>query len=242
MHMSTVVSPSHNQSKELPGYIRIALVLAVAALQLSAFYATYYLYHVISYPAYLDLETWLDRAVPYVAGTWILYYFGFAYILGWGAAGIWSLTNRAVWRTIKIYAILVLTGGVLRLIFPSDSPWPLVAELSAAQRSFKSSYGIQPLGGFPSMHAALTVLPAYISIHVFKSRITRTVSIVLASLVCISIVTAKEHWAIDVPAGIALGLAAGYIWRQYVWRPDRPDDSLNDQVIVSGETLDGPHR
>lgn len=220
-------------------YVRVALVAAVGMLQFTVFFLTYYLYRIIPYSGYLELETWFDRAVPYIEWSWIVYYFGFIYIFIWGAAGIWFMSTRALRRTIMVYVILVLTGGVLHLLFPSDSPWPLVGDLSLVQHGFKSTFGIQPLAGFPSMHAALAVLPAFIGFYVFRSRFQRILSAALATLVCISIITAKEHWAVDVPAGILLGLAAGWVWRRYVWSAELRLSTTADPTTVSVESDGG---
>jgi membrane-associated phospholipid phosphatase len=67
------------------------------------------------------------------------------------------------------------------------------------------------------MHAAMAVLPACISLFVFRSRMLKFLSVFLSAIVCLSIMTAKEHWAIDVPAGIVLGLAASWVWKHRVW-------------------------
>jgi|GEM_PF-810894 len=221
MLMNVSTRPRHEIGRAVPWYVRVGLVVSVGLLQLMVFYVTYHLYHIIPYPGYLDLETWLDRAVPYLEWSWIIYYFGFAYITIWGAAGVWFMSTWALRRTILVYVGLVLTGGLLHLLIPSDSPWPLIRNLSSAQNSFKSACGIEPLAGFPSMHAAMAVLPAFIGLYLFRSKFQRVLSVVLAVAVCISIITAKEHWAVDVPAGILLGLAAGWIWRRYVWVPGK---------------------
>jgi len=91
------------------------------------------------------------------------------------------------------------------------------------------------VAGFPSMHAAMAVLPAFISVFVFRSFWTRAISIILAAAVCISIVTAKEHWAIDVPAGIVLGLGMGWVWRSYVWIPWQAVTSVPTKMPVDAE-------
>jgi membrane-associated phospholipid phosphatase len=197
-------------------YVKVGYVLMVASLQFIVFYATYNLYHIIQYPFYFDFEMWFDDAIPYVEWSWIIYYFGFVYISFWGAAGIWHMSDLVLRGTIKVYISLVLIGGLLHLIIPSDSPWPLIENLSDAQHSFKSATNIEPLAGFPSMHVAMASLPAFISVYVFKSKVMKLISVLLALMVSISIITAKEHWAIDAPAGLALGLLAGYVWKRYV--------------------------
>ena len=214
-------------------YVVIGLVFLICTLQTGIFYATYRLYHIIQYPYYLDLETWADHAIPYMSWTYVIYYFGFFYIAAWGAAGIWNMPRWMVRRTITVYVGLVLSGGILHLLIPSDSPWPLITDLSAAQVAFKAAVNVEPLAGFPSMHVAMATLPAFISILTFRSRILQSVSVFLASLVCISIVTAKEHWAIDIPGGLALGLVAGWIWLRYAWH--YPANAHTEAEPVSAE-------
>ncbi len=239
MRQNSGTSPAIGAEIQVAWYARIGLVLMVGGLQLAVFYLTYFLYHVIPYPFYLDLETWLDNTIPYIRWTWILYYFGFVYITCWGAAGIWFMPRRVLERTMRIYVALVLTGGVLHLLIPSDSPWPLINDLSGIQAGFKSTWGIEPLAGFPSMHAAMVALPAFISLHVFRSVFTRAVSAILAAAVCISIITAKEHWAIDIPAGIFLGLGASWLWRRLVWIPWRAKSIAPFQSAANIEISSG---
>jgi len=243
MRTKSVQEPAQGQMPKtdpaVPWYLRIGLVVSVGLLQLVVFYATYRLYHMIPYPGYLDLETWLDSAIPYVEWSWIVYYFGFVYITGWGAAGIWYMSTWALRRTIAIYVGLVLAGGLLHLIIPSDSPWPLVGGLSPAQIGFKTACNIEPLAGFPSMHAAMAVLPAYVSLYLFRSSFHRIISVVLAGLVCVSIATAKEHWAIDIPAGAIMGLAAGWLWRRNVWLPGKLSRFAEEPLAARLESFPG---
>ena len=231
MCLSPVSSPSRHrlvrEDTPVVWYVRVLLIISICAMQAIVFYGTYRLYDIISYTSFLELETWLDHIVPYIGWSWIVYYFGFVYIAVWGGAGIWRMSRLELWATTRIYIGLVLIGGILHLIIPSDSPWPDVASLSEAQRAFKSSLDVEPLAGFPSMHAALATLPAYISIYTLKSRLQQYLSVLLAALVCISVVTAKEHWAIDVPAGIVMGLVAGWLWKRSIRR------AANVPVIVA---------
>lgn len=215
------------ESQRAPLYLRIALVLVVGALQLSTFYLTYMLYGLIPYSTYIDVSTVWDRMIPYVSWSWTIYYWGFFYITVWGAAGVWRLPRRAFYRSIMVYCALVLVGSILHLLIPTRAPWPEVADLAAAQRAFKTGTNIQPLACLPSMHVAMAVLPAWISLYTFRSGRWRAFSVINSALVTVSIVTAKEHWFLDLVTGLALGLVAGVIWNDRVLDHMNPEISRN---------------
>lgn len=204
------------EPQRAPLCLRIGLVLVIGALQLSTFYLTYMLYGVIPYSTYIDVSTVWDRMIPYVSWSWTIYYWGFFYITLWGAAGIWRLSKQAFYRSIVVYCALVLVGSVLHLLIPTRAPWPEVAELAGAQRAFKTGTNIQPLACLPSMHVAMAVLPAWISLYTFQSGWWRSFSVMNSALVTVSIVTAKEHWFLDLVTGLALGIVAGVIWNNHV--------------------------
>jgi hypothetical protein len=212
--------------------LKVALMLFLVFLQLGNFYLGYRLYAMYPPSGYLDLETSWDHAIPYLKWTWVIYYFGFAYIVFWGGAGLWRLSRKALHRSVAIYSALVMAGAILHLLIPTEAPWPMVEDLTAIQRSFKTSYHIEPLACFPSMHVALAVLPAFISLYIFRSRINRLLSIILAFAVSASILTAKEHWFLDALSGLVLGLIGCWAWRIYAYEPARlyPQVQLSKQV------------
>lgn len=212
--------------------LRVALMFFLIFLQLGNFYLGYKLYAMFPPSAYLDVETSWDHTIPYLKWSWAIYYFGFAYIVIWGGAGIWRLSRKALYRTVAVYSALVMVGAILHLLIPTEAPWPMVADLTAVQRSFKASYHIEPLACFPSMHVALAVLPAFISLYTFRSATNRLLSAILAVVVSASIVTAKEHWFLDALSGLVLGLIACWAWRVYACEPAKPDRQiqLSEQV------------
>lgn len=214
MHDERLISSGNRSDR--PGWmLKVSLVLFVGALQMSNFYLGYKLYAVMQPLTYIDLETAVDRYIPYISWTYVVYYFGLAYVVLWGAAGIWRMPHRLLFRTIAVYSALVLVGAGLHLIFPTYAPWPLVENLSAAQRAFKSGMDIEPVACFPSMHVAMSILPAYICSHMFQFRTAKAVAVILAVLISVSIVTAKEHWFVDAVSGAVLGILAGMAWRRY---------------------------
>lgn len=201
--------------------LKVALVVFVAVLQLGNFYLGYKIYALMPSLKYLDFETAWDRLIPYLRWSWTIYYFGFAYVVFWGTAGIWNLTRRPLYRTIAVYSVLVLVGAVLHLVLPSRAPWERIADLTVAQQSFKANCRIEPLACFPSMHVAMSVLPALISCYRFRSRFQKWLSVVLALAVSTSVVTAREHWFLDAVGGVVLGILSFWVWRKYALRPER---------------------
>lgn len=200
--------------------LRIGLLLFIAGLQFGQFYLKFELYEIIPYNGYVNVEMSFDDYIPYLEWSWVIYYFGFAYIAIWGAAGIWRFSKRELYRTVTVYSLLIFMGLVLHLAIPTQAPWPLIENMANVQNTFKEIYGVKPLACLPSMHVALTVLPAFISLFVFKSSWYRLLSIVLAILVSASTVTAKEHWFLDVVSGLLLGLLACWIWVIYVLKQE----------------------
>jgi membrane-associated phospholipid phosphatase len=216
--VAKMASTAGASEANMPASTKILLMLLVTALQLFTFFLTYRLYAAFDITEYVQVRTSIDALIPYMKWTWTIYYFGFIYVMLWSVAGIWNQQKLVIQRTITVYCGLILAGAVLRMIIPTDSPWPLVAELTTAQRAFKSACNVEPLAGFPSMHVALSVLTAFMNYSSFRSVGNRVVSVVLAILVSASVVTAKEHWFLDVVSGTVIGLVAGWIWKRYAYK------------------------
>ncbi len=220
MALSSKVIPKLGYEKsEVDWRLRAGLVLSVTALQLGTFYLTYKLYALIPYNVYLNVQTAWDNYIPYLWWSWTVYYFGFAYVIVAGAAGIWRMSKLAMSRTVAVYSILILIGALLHVAIPTRAPWPDVNDLTAIQCGFKTACHIEPLACLPSMHVTLVTLTAFVSFHTLRTRIYRLMSIVIALTISASVLTAKEHWFLDAITGLLLGLAAGWGWKEYVRRP-----------------------
>jgi membrane-associated phospholipid phosphatase len=108
---------------------------------------------------------------------------------------------------------MIVVANTLQVAFPSRSPW--AQEPVAFQRFMHSYVSYDPYVCLPSMHVALSVMPAALSLSVLRSNWLRTISISLAVLITISTLTLKEHFFLDTLTGLALGLLAyGY----YRWQ------------------------
>jgi membrane-associated phospholipid phosphatase len=162
-----------------------------------------------------DLALPIDGQIPYVAWTWVIYYFGDLYILFWGSYVVWKLPSRQFSRAVVAYTVMILVGAAIHLAFPGRSPWP--EEGAAVQHWFHEQITYDRNVCLPSMHVALTLLPTCMTFHLFRSRGVRIVVSIAALLISASTVTLKEHFVLDVIAGTVLALVVYAVWR----RPDR---------------------
>ena len=160
--------------------------------------------------ALADLEIALDRWVPFLEWTWTIYYLGDLYIILWGAFVVWRMPKPWFRRAILAYAGMVVVGAAIQLALPARAPWP--EALTGAQSWVHDLSALRPDACLPSMHVALSVVPAALGVAVLDDRWLRTMSVALAILITISTVTLKEHFVLDAAAGVVLGLAAYAYW------------------------------
>ena len=80
-------------------------------------------------------------------------------------------------------------------------------------------YAHDPVGNtFPSLHVANATFCSVVTLAANR-RVGRFVT-ALAAGVCISVLTMKQHWAIDIPGGLALATIGVAVWRARLAAPD----------------------
>jgi hypothetical protein len=159
----------------------------------------------------VDLTLAIDGWIPYVGWTWVIYYFGDIYIVFWAGAVFWQIPRARFGRAVYTYCGMILVGALVQLLVPATAPWP--ASPTAVQRWMHELISMRPHACLPSMHVALTVLPAGLAVSVLRSRSLRVLSVILAALITVSTLTLKEHYFLDAASGVALGVAAYAFWR-----------------------------
>lgn len=190
---------------------KILLMAGLVIFHFGSYFLVNHIYEMIPNLEFLNLETRLDKTIPYWPWTWPVYYFGFVYSALWAAYVAWKLPDKLFLSCCYAYLGMLLTGTLIHLFFPSKAPWPEAFGL--VQNFFKESLSVRPYACFPSMHVATAVFPACIALYVLKSKAVKTVSLLLAVLISISTVTAKEHYILDVLSGAALALAIISVWQ-----------------------------
>lgn len=210
---TTGLSPNTENSR-LGTLKRLSLIVGLAVLHFGSYVLVNQLYLLNETVKFWNFQTTLDSAIPYWPWTWVFYYFGFIYSGPWAALVVWRLPARPFRMAIGAALAMTLAGAAIHLLIPSRAPWP--ETLGSVQKAFKESLSVKPLACFPSMHVATALFPAFVSLHVFRSRAVRVASVTLAVLIAISTVTAKEHYVLDVLGGAILASVIFYVWRRKV--------------------------
>ncbi len=196
---------------------KVVLIVGLAVLHFGSYFLVNQVYLLREPVRFWNLQTSLDGEIPYWPWTWVFYYFGFIYSGPWAALVVWRLPAKLFRRAICATLAIILAGVAIHLLIPSRAPWP--ETLGPVQRVFKESLSVKPFACFPSMHVATAVFTAYVSLFVFRSRAVWAASILLAVLIAISTLMAKEHFVLDVLGGTMLALVFCYFWKRKVaWR------------------------
>ena len=167
---------------------------------------------------------WLDRAVPLLP-SWALVY-GAVYLFLILLPVFVVRQDDLVRRTVFAYLLIWITAYVFFVIYPTAAPRPArVVGEGFGVWGLRALYSSDPpYNCFPSLHVAHSLVSALAS-----SRVHRTLgrmAIAFAMVVALSTLFTKQHYIVDVVAGILLAYAAhGIFLRSYaaelVPAPDR---------------------
>ncbi len=152
-----------------------------------------------------NLSMAADDWIPYLGWTWPVYYFAHLFVTIGGSLIIWRLPARSFVRIIVITAVMIAAAGIIQIIIPARSPLP--DEMNRVHAWFHRYLLNDPYVCFPSLHVALSVLPACVGIKYFKAARLRWALCITVVLIFISTVTLKEHYLVDSVAGGIFGLA-----------------------------------
>lgn len=153
-------------------------------------------------PAYLPL-TDLDRAVPLLPWTLVIYLSDYFFIL----LVLLSLKKAEAFSSAFYRMIFgVLLSFVIFLAFPTVYPRPVLPADPLWGETFLYLHFLdQPTNCFPSLHVSMTLIAAA-SMRSW-SRSGRMLGWIWALAICISTLTTKQHYAWDVLGGAAVAWA-----------------------------------
>ena len=128
----------------------------------------------------------------------------------------WLITTR---ETLRRYVIgLALLAGVnfaIFVLFPVAAPRPPELETSSFLLLFARIDG--PLNAFPSLHAGTLIYTLALGWRLFGARLNPIIigaMLVWAGLILFATLATKQHYAVDLLAGGALGWCADrFAWR-----------------------------
>jgi membrane-associated phospholipid phosphatase len=151
----------------------------------------------------------LDAAIPFLTWTVWVYlsqfpFLGFVYWRAWGTVA-WARDLRGMLAaTVASVAVFVL--------YPTRIPREAIDADPATTLAFAALYGMDPATNcLPSLHVSLGVLGA----AGFWPERPRLAGACLgwAALIAASTLTTRQHYAVDVLAGLVVAVAAGGLGR-----------------------------
>ena len=172
-------------------------------------------YSLVGKPVRPVVDAWLtpiDRVAPFVPWTAWLYLPGYTLCL---VLTVYCLRpTRAFVAALVAFAALLVLAVPVFVLFPIRcgrvSP-PTDPSATGWMLRFLDTWDT-PYNTFPSLHIAMATLGAYVSYRC-APRIGPLVG-GLAAGVCISVVTIRQHWTIDVLGGWVLALLGAWIWER----------------------------
>ncbi len=207
--MSTATEAAFQSEREWVR--RLPAMVAVVALHILLYYVVNAVNSTRPAGSLFDFEMPIDGRIPFIRSSSIVYYLGDAYILLWGAYILGRLTPAGFRRAIMAYAGMIVVGAAIQLALPARAPWP--ADPAAMQAWVHDSIALRAYACLPSMHVALSILPAALSVAVLDRPAARWASVLAVVLITISTLTLKEHYFLDAATGTLLGLSAYVLWR-----------------------------
>jgi membrane-associated phospholipid phosphatase len=156
---------------------------------------------------FTDIELPLDSQIPVVP------VFVFAYFLYylWILLPLLALREREhFYHTVVAFGVLQLAAVLTFILVPTYIDRPVILGDGAAERLLRWLYKTDQCSNLvPSLHVGHTVLVTML----FRSARSRWVPLITAGtlLISASTVLIKQHYLIDVPAGLLFALAAFYV-------------------------------
>jgi membrane-associated phospholipid phosphatase len=153
--------------------------------------------------------TGLDRAVPFQPGLWSWLYL--SQFLFTGILPLLLVTRADIRRYVISLAVMMFASFAVFLFLPTEGPRPTAIGDSVAMRWIGTADG--PLNALPSLHAAFLVCMSRLAWRMFGMKIVPVV-VLWGGAILYSTLAIKQHYALDLLVGGALGwLADSIAWR-----------------------------
>jgi membrane-associated phospholipid phosphatase len=172
--------------------------------------------------------TSIDTAVPFVPATVWIYFTDYLLV---ASAFLLCTSWTEVKRFVRAYFVLLVTGSAIHFLWPTIFP----REAFPIEGTGVTAYALRflrqvdlPTSCLPSMHVASSYLAAF-SLWRHPPRLY-AVWLSWATAVGVSTLTAKQHYLIDVLAGLAM---AGAFWALFFWLPDVRNRQASGWAVAS---------
>jgi membrane-associated phospholipid phosphatase len=158
----------------------------------------------------------LDRAIPFEPA-WLWAYLSLGLLVP--LAPLLATRTDELARYARGLALLCLACFAAFLLVPVEGPRPAVPPDHGAYQMLVAVD--RPANSFPSLHAGLAVYSLVFALRVLRDGVATGTRRALAAAGCLwvalilySTLATRQHWAVDLPAGMALAFAAHALtWR-----------------------------
>ena len=152
----------------------------------------------------LDLATSLDRRIPFVPVLALVYFSTYPFVL----QPFFILTNaRWFYWMLACFISITLFSGLIHAVVPSK-----IERVEEMDAGGITGWGLRlfqkickPHGNFPSMHVGLSV-PVVIVNFMVGGSLVGVLTLVWGISIALSTLFTKQHYILDVLAGVAGGL------------------------------------
>jgi membrane-associated phospholipid phosphatase len=153
--------------------------------------------------------TGLDGAVPFQPGFWAWVYLSQFFFTG--TLPLFLTTREDIRRYAVSLTVMCLASFVIFFLFPTQGPRPAEVGGSLAMQFIASADG--PLNALPSLHAAFVVCVTCLARRLFGPKVLPA-AVIWGGAILYSTLATKQHYALDLLAGGALGWLADWLaWR-----------------------------
>ncbi len=152
-------------------------------------------------PIQFDLSI-VDKMVPYIPWSIWVYSAQFLFLF----LALWTC-NNSIKQTTLYYSMLLATSiaFILFLLIPIELPHQNINFHGINAYLWQALYLTDtPTNCFPSLHVALAILAAY-TLRI-KNKYWKLIAPIWALLICVSTLTTKQHYMIDILGGTVLAL------------------------------------
>jgi membrane-associated phospholipid phosphatase len=145
-----------------------------------------------------------EEKIPFLPWTFIIYVS--VYIQG--LLVIKRIPNSTLKKILPVATGMVFLALLLFIFFPIEYPRSLYTSSNPFVVLLRITDG--PGNCFPSLHVAITVFLAFCYGLIEKSPKKKVVMWLWSVLICISVLTTKQHYLVDILGGVALTLPGMY--------------------------------
>lgn len=213
-----------------PYQVSFAMIALMALVPVYIFIAGAISHGVLHAPA-----IWLDSALPLMPA-WALVY-GALYLFLIVVPVFVVREQEHIRRTFLAYLAVWITAYIVFLSYPTIAPRPdKVVGSGFANWSLRFLYDVDPpYNCFPSLHVAHSFVSA-LTCYVVHRRVG-IFAMVAASLVALSTLLTKQHYVLDVVAGVALASAAYAVFLRSYRREMVPARDRHIAPVLAISTL-----